>query len=151
LKCAENHSHTKCPLNQKDDPSKYRYANCNGNHAACSKSCEIIIKEVQRKKDLLEKKTKKLTSNFTRVQSANNEHKNNHQFVNYNTNQITNLILFIINILKEFNNIHEAIYEKPEKISKLVSNHFGQDYGTYIQNHLARNAIEEEMDDDSEM
>lgn len=59
-----------------------------------------------------------------------------------------NLILFIINILKDFNNIHESIYEKPQEISKLVANHFGQNYGQFVQTHLAREIVEEDMDDE---
>ncbi|CAF0903066.1 unnamed protein product [Brachionus calyciflorus] len=143
LKCSKKHSYKNCPNN---DPSKYRCANCNGNHAACSKSCEIIINEVKRKKELLEKKTNKTASKFTRNESAQHNKPSNPSVDNNNMN---NMILFIIEILKKFNNIHEIIYEKPNEISKLVTNHFGLSCGRFIHNHLSQASAEEEMEEET--
>ena len=157
LKCAKNHHHSDCPLNKNNDQSKYRCANCNGNHAACSKSCEVLKKEVERKKEILENKTKKQSKNFTRVEStapqpitAAPRSSNSNQQGQFGTFPVTTVILFIINILKEFNNIHEVIYESPEELAKIVSNHFGQSYGQIIEKQLIREVAIEEMEDDDD-
>ncbi|CAF0952751.1 unnamed protein product [Brachionus calyciflorus] len=147
LRCAKKHSHKNCPCN---DPNKYRCSNCNGNHPACSKSCELIQNEIKRKKDLLEKKAEKASSKFTRVESAE-QTSNNKKGAHPNkieNSQMNSIILFIIEILKKFNDIHEKIYEKPNEIGKLVSDHFGNSCGKFIENHLSRTSAEEEMDDE---
>lgn len=98
----------------------------------------MLIKEVERKKSTFEKKVKTNTQKFTRVESAN--HTNNNI-------QTKNLIFFIVDILKEFNNIHESIYEKPNIIAKIVSTHFGPRYGKDIEEQLIREAAEEDFED----
>lgn len=59
--------------------------------------------------------------------------------------------MFIIDILKEFNNIHESIYEKPKNIGNIVSTHFGPNFGKLIENHLTQEAIDAEFEENMEL
>lgn len=42
LKCGENHTHHDCPNKDSTDPQTLKCANCEGNHAACSRKCEYL-------------------------------------------------------------------------------------------------------------
>ncbi|RNA19661.1 hypothetical protein BpHYR1_001979 [Brachionus plicatilis] len=114
-----------------------------------SMSCDILLKQVERKKNLLEKKANKHITNFTRVESAAPQASTTNQQIPYGSFPVTNLILFIVNILKEFNTIHEAIYESPEQLSKIVSNHFGQNYEKFIEKQLSKESAFEEMNEEN--
>ena len=66
-RCTENHSYKDCTVTEDD----YKCANCNGDHAVVSKSCEELKKHLDNQtKPKLEKSNRPVPIGFTRNYSA---------------------------------------------------------------------------------
>lgn len=114
-----------------------------------------MVEEIKRKKEIIDRKTKIKISDTNRVESAAQ-----HQPVNNNPQQfiapVAKLIMFIIDIIKDLNIIHESIYENPKYVTGIISKHFGPIFATIIDAYLRSKSTDENkeestVDSDNEM
>ena len=133
VRCRGDHSHVNSHVK---DPASFRCVNCSGNHPSCSKQCQAIISEINRKKTLIEAKAKKTSqSEFTRTYSTwDGAHSSK---VNTNAN-LANLTKSFLNLLivtiKYFNQVTESIEENLQFFANLVSQNVGKYYGNFVLN-----------------
>ncbi|RNA16013.1 nascent polypeptide-associated complex subunit muscle-specific form-like [Brachionus plicatilis] len=139
LRCANDHSHKNCRIT---DPNQFKCSNCGEKHSAVSKSCSHMIEEVKRNKETLDKKTKRTVSKTYRVESAAPNHSGN-----LTSQQIaipvTKLIMLMIYIVKDLNIIHESIYENPQYLINIISNHFGPLFAKMFESYLRQPSSDE--------
>jgi hypothetical protein len=143
VRCAKQH-----PLPCKiTNSAEFKCVNCLQNHASCSKSCPKLMEEAKRKKTLLEQKMTKKSQQYTRVPSAQPV-QTNKPIENQNNNQMLNLILFVIEIIKNFAKFQESIDNDPSEVGKLVTNFFGPSFAKTIENQLNQEITNNLMDED---
>lgn len=128
LRCAQDHHYTVCTIT---DPAKYLCSNCGGNHAACSKQCEMLQKSVEKKqqKQELRQKAPIKQTQTTRVESV--------YIKNPTTNPTTlNFLKLIVDMFKNLNKVSASVHENPEPLLNLVSEHLGQQYSKQLESIL---------------
>jgi hypothetical protein len=155
IRCSEKHNHHFTECNKEP-----KCANCGKDHAACAKNCEHLIK--YQEKDEKEK-AKRLETNFIRINSAagsmrpelksTNQTTNNTTPPTHMTNNYTNIeqlqqtqhliyrsnlrmVSFIIEILKNLNEMIQSVNETPQYITNVISNFFGDQLAREINKNL---------------
>ncbi|CAF1073956.1 unnamed protein product [Brachionus calyciflorus] len=139
LRCGKkNHNYKQCKIT---DQSKFKCINCGGNHAAVSKSCPVLNEAVKNKTKELEDSVlrKKGNSNFVR-------HESSFQKTQYPPNLTTNLLKFIIDLIKNLNEIRNCVYGDPQPLLKIIDQNFGVGYSNLIHQHVFSNQINKEND-----
>ena len=152
LRCAGKHNFKNCKIT---DEKNLLCSNCQGNHAACSKSCPVIIKRLENKKN-------KIDLTFKSEENKNKHHQaptvsNTYRINNESSptsflidQKINNAILNILKFLI-FNTITASIYDDSTEFTKLIENNFGQKFNLQIQSKLAQyQEIPSEYNDESE-
>ena len=141
LRCSGNHHFKACPIK---DPAKFKCANCGGNHAACSKSCNILQEAVKSKTLEQEKKATKKVLNNTKHQ-VSQPTKNSHQSQNIPTLSILKLI---IDLIKNLNKITSSVHEDPRPILDIISSNLGPQYSRELEPILFESLKNDHQDSD---
>ncbi|RMZ95481.1 reverse transcriptase, partial [Brachionus plicatilis] len=134
VRCAKSgHTHEQCKIK---DPKLYKCVNCQLNHPSCSRTCELLIQETNRKKALAEEKVQKTASSeFTRIQSSSNTVYNMRNTSNVDSLN-KNFLNLLIDVLKNFNETLNSIEENPKFFSNLVKRNLGVNYANFVMNRL---------------
>ena len=140
LRCSGKHNFKNCQVTEEKD---LLCNNCKGNHAACSKSCPIIIKRIESKKNKTNLIIKPGENLNYRVNSLTTANKNNSESTTLSfiieqkiNTAVLNILKFLIDLVANFNSITSAIYEDPTELIKLIENTFGNKYSSQIQSKL---------------
>ncbi|RMZ99312.1 reverse transcriptase [Brachionus plicatilis] len=130
LRCNKKHDFSKCKVT---NPAEFQCRNCEGNHAACSKSCPKIQEAVN-------EKNKKLLSNSIPKSLPNRVNPNFTSYAsiaNHSTQQtINNLLLLIIQLMKDITQTTSAVNENPQHILNVISSTLGSSYSRFIATTL---------------
>ena len=120
LRCAGTHIFHKCPV---QNPDNYKCFHCGGVHAACSKTCPIILKKAENKKKHALRKTSQYSDIVkSNMNALNPIQPNIHQQL---FNLTINIINFIIDILSNLTKAQESLDENPEFFLSLINHRFG--------------------------
>ncbi|CAF1041914.1 unnamed protein product [Brachionus calyciflorus] len=115
LRCAGKHHYKDCKITNAED---YICANCNLNHASCSKECKILQEAVNKKQNKQESNN---NQNFIRIESNFKNQKKENQV------PTLNLITLLIDIFKNLNKIQSTIDYDPTPFLDLIHKHLGQE------------------------
>ena len=132
------------------DETRLKCANCNGNHAACSKSCPVLTNRNVKKKSKLETITTSIPSLQKPIPK---HHQPDPNLANHFNEQIRSITLkflhLLIDILTNFQSIQETIFENKQPILQLINKYFDQSFNAELECKLSQlSATNEESDDD---
>ncbi len=127
LRCAgTDHTHNTCSVT---DPSHYKCFNCKGQHAACSKSCQMIQDRIEQKNKLIDKHILRNSGLTTRISSTNqnNTAQSTLPLVeNYMSEQFFKFICLIMDILRNLNAIVDELEQNSgDTLINLINTHLG--------------------------
>ena len=132
------------------DETRLKCANCKGNHAACSKSCPVLIKRNEKKKS----KSESIINSKPTLQQPSLKHlQPDPNLANHFNEQIRSTTLkflhLLIDILTNFQTIQESIFETKEPILQLINKYFDQSFNAELEGKLSQlSANNDDSDDD---
>ena len=135
VRCSGKHSHEKCSIK---DPALFKCVNCYENHPSCSKQCQALINDVNRKKAEIEAKaSKKASSQFNRVFSESNTVYNIKPIAHASLDHIVKSLLnLLIDIIRHLNLVTASVEENPQFFVNLVNKNLGKNYSAFVSNKI---------------
>lgn len=145
LRCSETHKEKYYEFKR-----LLRCANCEGNHAACSKKCPKIIEYMEKNKEEIRKTTTQTNTKEQTIITTNNIITTQIQQLTMVQNLINRsnmtTISFIVEILSRLNEVTESIYEDHTILKNIAKKY----YGNQIEKHLEKCLDEYKYQDNSD-